>query len=92
MQRKDNDQKKIFFFQNIEESRVGNTKRCESGSKMVTSLFHPKERKKRCRTEYRSVYGYTGIFYQMTIFCPMHGYRLDYLLGFLRSHIQTTFF
>ena len=47
MQRKDNDQKKNFFFQNIEESRVGNTKRCESGSKMVTSLFHPKERKKR---------------------------------------------
>lgn len=45
MQRKDNDQKKNFF-QNIGESRVGNTKRCESGNKMVTLLFHPKKRKK----------------------------------------------
>ena len=38
--------RKNFFCQNVEESRVGNTIRCESGNKIVTFLFHPKERKK----------------------------------------------
>ena len=46
MQRKDNDQKKFFFSEHRRKYRVGNTIRCESGNKIVTFLFHPKERKK----------------------------------------------